>query len=128
MALPLGKLKKLKMPMASEKDSPALQDREEDMHQDLDNDAEEGEDSEHQAKVDLSDGDESEPGMGDEAPSEEDGSLESDNDQGDDMGEHESTHDLSEVSDDDLHAEIQKRGLEGKLNKKRPPMASKFLK
>lgn len=106
MALP-SKLSKLKMPV---KRDPKTEAREEMMHQDMDNDMEEGEPSDHQDMV-LGDEDEKEPGMGDESGDmgDEDGSLEPDSEE---QSEHETTgHDLQEVSDDDLIAELKKRGL-----------------
>lgn len=85
MKMDLSKLKKLKMPA---KQDPALEAKEEEMGMDLDDDQEEGEPEEHKAMVLGDEAEEAPEAMEEAAPAE-----------------------LEHVSDDDLLAEIQKRGL-----------------
>ena len=109
-----SKLSKLKMP-SKKKD--ALEAKEELMHQDMDMDAEMDESPEHAEAV-LMGEDEPEPGMGDEFGPlhEEDGSVEP---LSEDMAEM-PAQDLSEASDDDLIAELRKRGIAKDLDASDP--------
>ena len=125
MKMNLSKLKKLKMPESKkampEEDSPELAAQEEELGMDLDNDQEEGESPEHQMKV-LGGRDVTDEG--------EDGSLEEESmESPEEEAIEESALDLTALSDDELLAEIQKRGIMGKMDKKpslpMPPKSSK---
>jgi hypothetical protein len=117
MKLDLNKLKKMKMPESKkamhEEDSPELAAAEEEMGMDLDRDQEEGEPEEHRMKV-LG-GKESGSLEDEEAmESREHEAMESPEEE---AAEHEAL-DLTALSDEEILAEIKKRGLMAKMKAK----------